>query len=247
MRALNRKGDEDLTLKSIFAIFLVIFVMFVVFTVIRSRSAYQVERAQSEYYALTSSFLSSMAGSQCFSVGDDEGIANWYVATEAFLSQNKLDYYNNGNYDVDCVEEYDFIYSFTVVDSITRRTWRIGLRDEPDFAEQKITIAMPVSIRYDSEIATINPGFAAVTAYIGSVPSFYGKIKQSCTTHENMQHVLISDFNVSYNSSSSVFKAGNQSFYSRFPCAVKDFAIEPGRHLVIISYNESSNSARVIY
>ncbi|PIU29619.1 hypothetical protein COT07_04990 [Candidatus Woesearchaeota archaeon CG07_land_8_20_14_0_80_44_23] len=246
MRALNRKGDEDLTLKSIFAIFLVIFVMFVVFTVIRSRSAYQMERAQSEYYSLASSLLSAMAGSECFSVGSDE-IAGWNAAPEAFLSQKKLDYYNNGNCDVSCVDEYDFLYSFTVADSITGRTWRIGLRDEPDFAEQKITIAMPVSIRYDSEIATINPGFAAVTAYIGSIPSFYGKIKQACTTHEDMQHVLISDLNVSYNSSSSVFKVGKQSFYSRFPCAVRDFKIEPGRHLLIISYNESSNSAKVIY
>jgi hypothetical protein len=247
MKITGKKGSEDLTIKSIFAIFLVIFVMFVVFTVIRSRTASQTERAQSEYYATAGLFLSSMAGSPCFSVGDDKSTGAWQMATQAFLSQEKLDYYTNGNYDVPCADVYDFMYSFSVVDSITRKAWRIGLKDEPVFSEQKITLAMPVSIKYDSEITTINPGFAAVTAYIGSVPMFYGKIKQACASRESIQHILISDFSVSYNRSVSVFKVGNHSFYSRFPCAVRDFAIEPGRHLLIISYNESSNSARVIY
>jgi len=244
MRILNRKGDEDLTIKSIFAIFLVIFVMFVVFTVLRERRAYQLERAQSEYYSLASSFLTAMAGSECFSAGSDD-IAG-YSSQEAFLSQKKLDYYHNSNSDLSCVDEYDFLYTFTVADSITGRTWRIGLRDEPDFAEQKITIAMPISIRYETK-ATINPGFAAVTAYIGSIPTFYGKIKQACTTHESIQHLLYSEFNVSYNRSNGLFRVGNYSFYSNFPCAVQNFSIPRGEHLMLVSYDEKSNSVRIIH
>ena len=246
MRITGKKGSEDLTIKSIFAIFLVIFVMFVVFTIIRSRSAYQVEKAQSEYYSIASAFLNSMAGSPCFSVGD-ESANSMQVTTEAFLAQEKLDYYSNGNEDLPCVNSYDFIYSFNVIDTESRRAWRIGLKDEPAFAEKTITLALPVSIKYNSAVPTINSGYAAVTAYIGSVPSFYGRIKQACTTHEDIDYSLSSEFLVSYNSTLNVFRIGAQTFYPRFSCAVKDFAIEPGKHLLIVSYNESSNSARIIY
>jgi hypothetical protein len=242
----GKKGSEDLTIKSIFAIFLVIFVMFVVFTIIRSRSSYQTEKAQSEYYSIASAFLNSMAGSPCFSVGN-ESADSGQVTTEAFLSQEKLDYYNNGNEDLPCVNSYDFLYSFSVVDTESRRTWRIGLKNEPIFAEKTITLALPVSIKYNSKIPTINSGYAAVTAYIGSVPSFYGRIKQACTTHESIDYSLSSEFSVSYNSTFNVFKIGDQSFYPMFSCAVKDFRIEPGKRLLVIAYNESSNSARIIY
>ncbi|MEM3370530.1 MAG: hypothetical protein QXW00_00325 [Candidatus Woesearchaeota archaeon] len=242
---ISQKGSEDLTIKSIFAIFTVIFLMFVIMTLLGSRTSSQKAKFTSEYYALATSFLKAMIASDCFAYKEKEG--SWTTASQAVLYQQKLDYYNRGNEDISCVEQYDFLYTFRVVDSLTGKEWRIGLLNEPQFAEDTLTIALPIAIRYPSEVPTINPGFASITAYIGSIPSFYGKIKQACRSHEGMQHILISDYNIRYDNFTNTFYVGEYLFFPRFECSVGNFTIPKGKSLVLISYNESSNSVRVKY
>ncbi|GEM_PF-3305704 len=240
-----KKGAEDLTIKVFFAIFIVIFVMFVIFTVLRSRGSATIEKAQSEYYTLTSNFLMAMLGSPCFAVGDFEK-ANWQITTAAFVDEMKLNYYNNGNEDLTCVENYNFLYSLTVVDSINGKRWRIGLKEEPEFAERKLSIALPVSIRYNSTIPAIHPGYAAVTAYIGNIPSFYGALKQACTTHETIQTELSSDYTIRYNNTLNIFYIGDYIFYPNFRCMVKDLTLEKGKYLMIIKYVTPGDYVEVV-
>jgi hypothetical protein len=243
---LGKKGSEDITVKAIFAIFIVIFLLFVVVTLLQSRTQMKIEKAQSEYYTISQNLLTSLISSPCFSSGSYEK-DGWQVTTEAFLEEGKLTEVNNANEDITCVQSYDFIYSVEFIDSRSMRSWTAGLKSPPEFAERTITVALPISIRYNSSVPTINPGYAALTAYIGQIPSFYTRIKQACKSHETIQFELDSRYRISYNSSANVFKVGAYFFYPNFLCAVSDFTLSPGRTIAIIRYNESSNSAKILY
>ncbi|MCX6710456.1 MAG: hypothetical protein NTV63_05930 [Candidatus Woesearchaeota archaeon] len=239
------KKGQDITVKALFAIFIVIFVMFVIFSVIRSRGSVLSQKAQSEYYTLTDSFLHSLIGSSCISVGDYDPKGR-QIATEAFLDEGKLNLHNRENQEIPCAESYDFMYSLTVVDSINGKKWVLGMKDEPLFSERKISIALPVSIKYNSTIPTINPGFAAATAYIGNIPSFYTSIKQACRSHEEISREIQTDYKIQYNSTSNIFRIGEYLFYPTLGCRVKDFTIEKGRYLIVISYNSEGNFVELL-
>ena len=242
---LRKRGAENLTINILFAIFIVIFIVFVVFTMIQNRGTSSIVKAQSEYYTIAKDFLIAMVGNPCFSVGDykKEG---WQITTEAFLSQEKLDYYDRGNEDLDCVENYDFLYSLVVVDTQNKKTWRIGLVEEPVYAQKKLTVAIPVSIKYNTKIPEVHPGYAVLNAYIGSVPAFYGTIKQVCRTHDTIKTQITTNYKIHYNNTNNILYVGKQFFYPRMGCRVKSFNIEKGTYFLIIKYDEKSNSVIIV-
>lgn len=231
----SRRGDINLTIKPLFAVFMVIFVVFITFEMVKTRANVLEQREHFDYYGLSTDFLKALLTSRCFSAEynvkgmDRQGISAGY------LSARKLMIADRHLREPECVENYRFMYTLEVDDSVNGRVWRIFMDKKPEWASRVVSVSVPVAIDYDT--LTINPGRAILHAYIGSIGRFYGAIKEICNSHSEATFRLSNRRRVSYNNTENEFCYGSSCVYPDFNCRVNSFSLNKGSSLVYLKYN----------
>ncbi len=245
----SRKGAISLSTQSLYAIFLVIFVAFVAFSVVSSRTSVLEQRNKFTAYDDSLRLLTALINSPCLVVDyfqETKGgnPRNYQVGTKGYLSVDKLNLLHNENKDVYCVDNFRFLYTLDIEDLFNRKTWRLGLRARPGWITESIdsanseemyfTRSFPIALNYNFQ--EIHPGYATLTVYAGTIPSFYGSIKLACVTRESATLPIKLRRTVRYNSTDARFCVNSECFFSFFPCRVKNFSLAPGSHILFLKY-----------
>ncbi len=243
----SKKGEMDLTIKSLFAILLVLIVFFVVFTLLQSDVMTKSQELKFSQYKNTEDFFMAILSTPCLTIGNYSW--KWQYPIQGVLDYEKIDYYNNKNEELKCVENFDFLYSIIINDLENGKQWIIGLRTEPsekpEFAERMIANSLVVSIKYNTTIPPeIHTGRAILKVYTGNIPSFIGTIKRVCHSKTNEDFNLRTDYTIRYNNVSNTLYIGKNYFYPYFSCPVSKFLIKRGDHIISIRY--SKGGVRVI-
>lgn len=234
----NRHGLAMLN-KTMFAIFLVIFVFFMFFTVIKLRVEAKEEKAHFDQYDYVNKFfLTFLSNPNCLSVGSDINKEK-HTAIQGVLDNKKLNKYDKDNEDMWCVENFEFLYSITILDTVNQKSWLIGLLNQnPFWTERSIGLSLPGLVRYED--GTAHLAHMSINAYFGEIPKFIGAIKKTCllkskdTYHVNLNH------NIKYISDNNSFHIDTDQFFPYFSCGVNDFEIKKGQHLIYISADNNN-------
>ena len=235
-----KKGALDLTLKSLFAIFIVLFVLFLSFSIFSARkTSLEIENEFDSQRSEQALFM-SILGSSCISV-DSYGAKDRQVATQSLMSFGKLEAMHNGNEDLRCAENFEYIYSIRVQDIENKKEWKIGVLENNAYGRSR-TLALPGTIIYDFKNVsppTIHTARVFMTRYDGPMPTFYGKIKEVCRTKNSVPISLNLDNDISYKNSSNALKYGQAQFFVYFGCKVNDFSLKKGGRLAIVRYKDN--------
>ncbi|MBD3203081.1 hypothetical protein GF327_02205 [Candidatus Woesearchaeota archaeon] len=234
--SISGKIGSAFTSKSLFAIFIVLFVFFILMTVLRARSSQKQTQRHFDYYDLASRFiLVLLSNPNCVSMGNYLNQGK-YSAIQGVLEAEKLKIFDENNADLWCVENFDFMYALVVKDLDTQSSWRIGpFINSFDWVQRQIKITLPCVIRYQGGI--VHNGAASLTTYIGNIPGFYGKIKESCTLKKDLEYSLDVDQNIRYENNQ--FCIDEFCFKPYFSCTVHDFYLEKGEKLVYLNFENN--------
>ncbi len=239
VRFFNKRGGLDLTIKAMFAIFIVLFVLFLGFSILGTRT--ETLRLDQQFSGQRSeqSFFLDLLGSPCLSVADSQNRSR-YVETQSFVSQKKLDRLHQGNEDLRCAENFDYLYSVRITDEENGKEWVAGISPDDAYGTSR-TITLPAVILYDpqsTDIPTTNIGRAFFKRYDGPLPRAYGAIKKACRIRLSDSISLNLPRDLSYDNESNKITYGSSFFYPYFGCGVGNFTIRHGNHLVFIGYKE---------
>jgi len=233
-----KKGALDLTIKAMFAIFIILFVLFVGFSVLGTRTETLQQQGIFSQQRSEQSFFLNLLGSPCLSVASSAN-KSVNVETQGFLSQKKMDRNHLSNEDLRCAENYNFLYSVKVIDSVNGKEWLLGITPNDAYGNSR-TLVFPTAISYDlvnSTIPTTNIGRALFIRYNGPLPALYGKLKEVCRSRISDSISLNLPKKVIYDNESNIFSYGNSLFYPYFGCGIGNFTLDSGRHLIFLSYN----------
>ncbi|MEM2121940.1 MAG: hypothetical protein QXU20_04770 [Candidatus Woesearchaeota archaeon] len=244
LRGLFKKGDSELTIKSMFGIFIVILVFLILYTVIQGNVGVKIQEEQfSAYYDLENTML-SLLGSHCISIGNYS--TKWQLPIQSVLDYVKLEQLNNNNQELYCVENFNYMYSLKITDLENGKVFNLGIKNYPEFSERTITTTLTSTIKYNTthpitngSLPEIHQARASFTIYTGNIPSFYGRIKKVCHTRTKETYNLITDYSISYDSKKNIFRVGDFYFYPYFSCNVRSFNITKGEYLVVIDFKEN--------
>ena len=239
---MDKRGAMDLSVKALFAVFLVIFAVFAVMMQIQTRSKFIKESGEIDYFGKASNFFLIMLSSpDCFAYGSYEG-ETVQKPIQGVLSNKKIMKYKNKNADLSCIDNYDFIYSIHVLreGSLPHYDFRIGANfTDTSWAEKSLSIPLTVAIRYDD--LSIYTTQIILDAYFGSVPKFYGKIKEVCALKEGREYQISTPVSLSYNATAHEFCIGKDCFTPSFSCPLDSFSIDPGNdQLLFIDFTNST-------
>jgi hypothetical protein len=209
--------------------------------ILNARTSTLKSRQNFDYYYLSNNFnLALLSEPDCFAIGD-YGNESWQIPVQGLLSSTKLDYYNKKNFDLDCIQNYDFLYSLEIRDTSSDNKWDIGLQNiDSSIYEREIRIPFFVSIMYNNDPANITTGKSILTSYIGEIPRFYGEIKKSCNFGFDENYRINTHNVISYKNANNKFCIGEYCFYPSFSCKVNDFIIPKGKHLVRLNYKKGN-------
>ena len=234
----SKKGDMEVTIKSLFAILIVLLVFFIFFVLIQNNAGFEYQKEKFSSYKDIQDFGLTLLGSPCISVGNFTG--EWQRPWHAVLDYRKIDKLNNGNQEIGCVDNFGFLYTLIIKDINNGKSWVLGLNKEPEFKKATIGYSFVVSIKYNTSIPEIHSGRAILLAYTGEIPAFIGTIKKSCHFQKDESFRLNNDYSILYDNNEDVLKVGNYTFYPYFSCPVSSFRIPKGQHIIRLYYNKGS-------
>ncbi len=234
---MENKSGMSLTIKPLFAVFIVIFVFFILITGLGSRLTEKETEMHFDSYKDLNVFLSGFLSDPiCISVGSRD-IATRQSPIHSLIDYNKTMLYKDKDREPGCIQNYDFMYSITIKDLSTSAEFKIGLdKDDPEFAERTVSSSLPCALRYEKGI--VHPCQAMMTAYFGEVPTFYGAIKEACSTGKDKIVEFDTDKSITYDGIQ--FCHGSTCIFPYFPCRVSSFDISEGQSAVLLSYNEGN-------
>ncbi|MBN1156508.1 hypothetical protein JXA85_02755 [Candidatus Woesearchaeota archaeon] len=240
---MNKKSEIELTTNALFVIFLVIFAAFVTFSVVKSRTQILGQREQFSEYDKVDSFFTSLLTSKCI-VSDFERGRNYQTEMSGFFSSEKLNFRNNENAELDCIDNFYFIYSLVVQDIFNHKTWYLGLKEEPSWAQDSTIIqkSLPVAINYDYN--TIYPGRAMLVAYIGEESYLYSMIKLACLTKQEERISVELKNSIGYDNAKNELCINSECFFPHFGCRVDDFNMAEGKQIIIARYKDNMLSVK---
>ena len=221
--------------KSLFAIFMVIFVFLLFFVLIRSRITQEETQQEFDYYdKYNKVLLAVISNSNCLSFGNTLS-SDTYTTVHGMLDYDKLEAKTNKNKDLWCVENFDFIYNLEIQDE-AHNTWNVGPLDvNPIAIEDSMRFSLPVVVRFDNGI--VHYATISMNAYLGTVPRFYGAIKQACVLKEERNYPLLIKEEIKYYQLNNTFYIGDHYFHPYFSCAVSNFTIPKGKSIVYFHFD----------
>ncbi len=238
---ITKKGQMELTVKTLFIVFIVILVFVVMFMLLQNNIQQSQDRINGvPAYTVGDSFLLSILSDPELIVGSNSNLAN-QEPVQAVFDADKLQNLDGSNSELQHLKNFGFLYTIKVKDLSSGKEWILGLREKPFFTSRAIVLSYPVAIQYNMIPQKVDIGKIFLSIYSGGIPSFIGDIKKACSTHGKTYTYLNNEYPINYNSEDNLLNISNFIFYPNFGCEVQSFNIPPSNNKIVrIVFNDGS-------
>lgn len=233
----DKSAAMDLTTKIMFAVFIVVFASLVILIVFSAREETLTEEKINENILSVNRFLISLSSKpECFAFGG-YAVGDRQVPILGLVSSQKI-YEKKEKGDLDCINNFDFLYHVTFTDLKTGNYATFGVEQPPPETELEVSFSIPIEIFYNSITLPqkTNPGTAKLTAYFGPPIYFYNAIKEVCFSKTSRVVFFKTDSISSY--SGKNFCVNDFCFNPSFDCSIGAFRIGPGEHILFLKYSD---------
>ena len=238
---ITKKGQMELTVKTLFIVFIVILVFIVMFMLMQNNIQQSKDKINGvSAYKIGDSFLLSVLSDPELIVGSNSNLAN-QEPVQAVFDADKLQELDNSNSELQHLKNFGFLYTIKVEDLSSGKEWTLGIREKPPFSSRTVVLSYPVAIQYSTIPKKINVGKVLLFVYSGEIPSFIGDIKKACSAHSKTYTYLNNEYPISYDSEDNLVNISDFVFYPNFGCEVQSFKIPPNNNKIVrIVFNDGS-------